>query len=116
MFKQTHLRESCAKVIEELSPSSLELIDPLSHTSLELVPAPFICLAPSPSLKSSLLKPMDNDVMINLHYDLSLVGIKVERVEGRVNEFYRSLGNYKWFNSFIDPYWLCLENMPKEVI
>jgi len=81
----------------------LELINPVSHTLLELVPTPFIWSPYSASLRFSILKLIDNDVMINLNDDLGLGDIEIEWIEGRAT-FYRSLGNNKWFNSLIDPY------------
>jgi len=54
---------------------------------------------------------MENDVITNLNDNLSAVDIEIKQVYGRVNEFYRSLGKYKWFNSLTDPYWLCLRKL-----
>jgi len=35
---------------------------------------------------------------------VEVVDIESNQLKGRVNEFYRSLGNYKWFNSLTDPH------------
>ena len=78
LFQGSHAE----RFIVEVSPTSLELIDYVTHTSLELVPTRFICSPPSPFLKSSLIKPLDNDVITTLNDELSLVDIEIELVEG----------------------------------
>jgi len=55
-------------------------------------------------------------VIIDSNDDIDLVDIENNRLEGRVTEFYTSLGKHKWFDSLTDPYWLCLEDMPKKVM
>ena len=57
------------------------------------------------------MKPVDDYVITDSNDDMRLVDIEDNRLEGRVNEFYRSLGKYKWFNSLTDPYWLCLRKL-----
>ena len=50
------------------------------------------------------------------HDDLGLVGIEKKQPEERVNEFGRSLGNYKAYNPFIDFYYFYLEGMPRSIV
>jgi len=103
MFQETHLRKSREEVIVEVSQTSVELIAPISHTSLELFHAPFTCPPTSPFLECSVVKPMDNYVITNPTYDLGLVDIEKEQLEGNVDEFDRSLGNHRGCNPSIDP-------------
>ena len=69
-----------------------------------------------PSLKYSLVKHIDDCVITDPNDNIGLVDIENNRLDERVNEFHRSLGNYKQFNSLTNSYWLCLEDMPKKVI
>ena len=78
-----------------MSSINPELIGLVSYISLELVSARFSYSAPSPSLKHSLVKPIDDYAITDPTDDLGLVGIEKQQLEGRVNEFDRSLGNYK---------------------
>jgi len=110
-FEESSLGESCEKVVIKVSSPSPELIDLVAHTSCESGPAPCICSLPSPSLEYSLVKPIDDYVITDPNDDMGLVNIENNRFEGRVNEFYKSLGNYKWFNSLTDLYRLCIEGM-----
>ena len=98
-----------------VSSSSLKLINPISYNSLQLVPS-FSCSPPSPSLEYCSVKPIGDYVIIDSNDDIDLVDIENNRLEGRVTEFYTSLGKHKWFDSLTDPYWLCLEDMPKKVM
>ena len=47
---------------------------------------------------------------------MALVDIEKEKLEGRANEFDRSLGNYRGYNYSIDPYYFYLEDMPKSIV
>ena len=115
-FKESPLGESCEEVVIEASSPSPNLIHLVSYSSLVLVPARFSCSTPSHSLEFSLVKPVEEYVITDLNDDIGLVDIENNRLDERVNEFHRSLGNYKQFNSLTNSYWLCLEDMPKKVI
>jgi len=97
-FEESPLEKSCEKVVPVVSSPTPELIDPIVHTSCESSPVPFICSLPSPSLEYSLVKPIDDYVITEPNDDICLVDIEYNQLEGRVDEFYRSLGNYKWLN------------------
>jgi len=60
--------------------------------------------------------PIGDYVITNPNDDVGLVDIENDQLDGRVNEFYKSLGNHKWFSSLTDTYWLCLEDMPMKVM
>ena len=75
---ETHLRESCKEIIVEVSPTSLKFSSPIPHTLLELIPAPFTCSPPSPSLECSLVNTMDDYVINDLDDYLGLVDIEKE--------------------------------------
>ena len=50
-----------------------------------------------------------NDVLVLMH-------IEKEQLEGRVNEFDRSLGNYRAYNCSIDSYNFYIKDMPRSIV
>jgi len=94
-FKPSHIQFK-GKLSTELKLAFLPI-----YAYTPLVHAPITCSPLFPSLESSLVKPMDNDMMINLIDDLGLMDIEIKQVEGRINEFYRSLGSHKQFESLL---------------
>ena len=78
MFEETFLGESCEQVTAEMLLTSLEHVGIVSRILVESVHDPFTCSPPSLSLEYSLVKPMDNYVITNLHDDLGLMDTEIE--------------------------------------
>ena len=97
-LKESPLGKSCEEVVIEVLSPNLERIDPVIYASLESIPARLSCLPPSPSLEYSLVKPIGDYVITDPTNDLGLVDIEKEQLEGRSNEFDKSLRNYRGYN------------------
>ena len=66
-------------------------------------------------LKYSLVKFTDDYVIVDPTDDLDPMDMKKEQLEGKANDLDRSLGDYGWYNRYINSYDFYLEDLYRSI-
>jgi len=72
-------------------------------------------LQPSPSPEYDVAEPIDNSLICNANIDLGYEDKMFNMLGGNVDNFL-SLGYFSGYNASIDPYCVCLEDLPRKIM
>jgi len=89
---------------------SISLFNPLDHSHVS-----FSCLLPSPLPEYHIFVPIDNLMIHDVVMDLGYEDNVFYMLGGSVDD-YVSLGYFRGYDNSIDPYCVCLEDLPRKVM